>query len=99
MFLEQGRRWAAEQAPAIDFQRDPFAAREDLVGSTQAEQFRMREPMTVAKVARGIGTLFAGPDYTTDPCPRIRGNLANLNTGGDRALVDEEVRRLRRLCQ
>jgi hypothetical protein len=60
---------------------------------------RMREPMTVAKVARGIDTLFASPDYSTDPCPRIHANLANLNTGGDRALVDEEVRRLRRLCQ
>lgn len=99
VFLEQGRRWAAEQVPAIDFKRGPLTDREDLVAINKADQFHMREPMSVARVASGIGKLFGGPDYTTNPCPQIRANLANLNTGGDRALVDEEVRRLKRLCQ
>lgn len=97
--LEQARRWAEAQAPIGDFSRDPLAGRQYLVAGIKADRFRMREAITAAQVVRGIGTLFGGPAYTTDPCPRVRENLANLGTGSEHALVDEEVRRLRRLCQ
>lgn len=99
VFIEQGRRWAEAQAPIGDFSRNPFARREDLVAAVKADRFRMREAITPDRVVRQIAVLFGGPGYTTDPCPRVRGNLANLTTGTDRNLVEEEVRRLRRLCQ
>ncbi len=98
-FLEQGRRWAEDAAPIGDFRRDPLAAREDLVGVPKADRFRMRAQVTPERVLQNVGVLFGGAGYTTDPCPRVRRNLANLATGTDRALVDEEVRRHRRFCE
>ncbi len=53
---------------------------------------------TPERVVQAVGVVFGGAGYTTDPCPRVRRNLANLATGTDRALVDEEVRRHRRFC-
>jgi hypothetical protein len=61
--------------------------------------FRMRTQVTPERVAQAVGVLFGGAGYTTDPCPRVRRNLARLGTGNERELVDEEVRRLQRLCQ
>lgn len=59
----------------------------------------MRQPTTPAGVVRGIGALFGGPDYATDPCPRIRENIASQQAlGGDRALLGEEVRRQQAYC-
>jgi hypothetical protein len=99
VFLEQGRRWAADAAPVGEFRRNPLAAREDLVGLPKADRFRMRVQVTPERVLQKVGVLFGGAGYTTDPCPRVRRNLANLATGGERELVEEEVRRLRQLCQ
>ncbi len=99
VYLEQGRRWAEDAAPTGDFRRDPLAAREDLVALPKADRFRMRSPVTPERVVQAVGVLFGGTGYTTDPCPRVRRNLANLATGTDRAPVDEEVRRYRRFCQ
>lgn len=59
----------------------------------------MREPISPASVVAGIGKLLGGPGYTTDPCPRIRDNIANLATGGPSELLDEELRRDRQLCR
>lgn len=99
VFLEQGRRWAEEAAPIGDFSKEPLAVREDLVALPKADRFRMRTAVTPEAVVKAVGVLFGGAGYTTDPCPRVRSNLANLGTGNERELVDEEVRRLQRLCQ
>jgi hypothetical protein len=99
VFLEQGRRWAEDAAPIGDFQQEPLAAPEDLVALPKADRFRMRTQVTPERMAQAVGVLFGGAGYTTDPCPRVRRNLARLGTGNERELVDEEVRRLQRLCQ
>jgi hypothetical protein len=99
VFLQQGRRLAEEAAPIGDFARDPFAERSDLMATPRTDRFRVKTQVTPELVAQAVGVLFGGAGYTTDPCPRVRSNLANLGTGNERELVDEEVRRLRRLCQ
>ena len=58
----------------------------------------MRDPVTVADVANAISQLMGGPGYTTDPCPRVRQNIGALGSGGRSELLDEELRRLRKLC-
>lgn len=56
-------------------------------------------PHAPAAVVESIGRLVGGPDYTTDPCPQVRRNLAGLAPDGDSDLLREEIRRLRQLCQ
>jgi hypothetical protein len=99
VFLEQGRRWVEDAAPIGNFQSNPLAVREDLIALPRTDRFRMRDPVTPERVVQAVGVLFGGADYSTDPCPRVRRNLANLATGSDRALVEEEVRRHRQFCQ
>ncbi|MEZ0469067.1 hypothetical protein [Luteimonas salinilitoris] len=95
--LEQGRRWAGTQAGGHDFRRDPL--RPAAPAAQAPERFRMRPPPSPAAVVEHIGRLVGGSGYTTDPCPQVRRNLAGLAPGGDSALLQEELRRLRQLCQ
>ncbi|VXA91692.1 conserved hypothetical protein [Luteimonas sp. 9C] len=91
--LEQAGTWARQQAPAADFVRDPLRHR----ASPAADgRFAMREPVSVEDVVIAVGSLFGGGP--SDPCPRIRRNLAALGTGGDAALTAEELRRLQQYC-
>lgn len=99
VFLEQGRQLARAQAGAHDFVQDPFANRRHALSDAGGGRFRMREPMSAAKVVAGIGQLFGGAGYEIDPCPRIRRNIAALGTGGDSELLQEEFRRQRQFCQ
>ncbi|WP_407352949.1 hypothetical protein [Luteimonas sp. R10] len=95
--LEQGRRWADAQAGGHDFRPDPL--RPVNPAARAPDRFRMRPPPSPAAVVESIGRLLGGPGYTTDPCPQIRRNLAHLAPGGDGELLQEELRRLRQLCQ
>lgn len=95
--LEQGRDWAGAQAGTHDFRRDPL--RPAGPPARAPERFRMTPPPSPAQVLESIGQMVNGPGYEADPCPRVRRNLAGLAPGGDSALVQEEIRRLRRLCQ
>jgi len=99
---QQARESADRQAPseAPDFAADPLRSRRArLPGGTQAQKFRMREPVTPAKVAGLIGQLFGGPG---DPCPRVRANISGLLTATsdhDRELLTEELRQFRDYCR
>lgn len=90
---EQARQFARGQLPAGAFDQDPLrhrpAARAD-------GRFAVREPVSPEDVVIAIGTLFGGGP--TDPCPRIRRNLANADMAEGRELAEEEIRRLRRNC-
>lgn len=99
VFIDQGRQFARTQADAHDFVQDPFANRRHALSDVRGGGFRMREAVTPAKVLAGIGQLFGGPGYETDPCPRIRRNIAALGPGGDSELLQEEFRRQRQFCQ
>ena len=91
--LEQAGNWARQQAPAADFSRDPLQHRPMPAADGR---FAMREPVSVEDVVIAVGKLFGGGP--SDPCPRIRRNIANLGTGGDAELISEEIRRLQQAC-
>lgn len=91
--LEQASDWARQQAPAADFARDPLRHRAPPAADGR---FAMRDPVSVEDVVIAVGKLFGGGP--SDPCPRIRRNLANLGTGGDAELTAKEVRRLQQYC-
>ncbi len=91
--LEQAGDWARQQAPAADFSHDPLQHRPMPAADGR---FAMREPVSVEDVVIAVGKLFGGGP--SDPCPRIRRNIANLGTGGDAELISEEIRRLQQAC-
>ncbi|MCD9127422.1 hypothetical protein [Luteimonas fraxinea] len=91
--LEQAGEWARQQAPAADFSRDPLQHRPPPAADGR---FAMRDPVSVEDVVIAVGKLFGGGP--SDPCPRIRRNIANLGTGGDAELTAEEIRRLQQYC-
>ncbi|TKS53016.1 hypothetical protein E4582_12485 [Luteimonas yindakuii] len=92
--MRQAQAWSQRQPLRAEFVPDPLRHRE----AAPDGRFAMRDPVSVADVARGIGQLFGGPGYTTDPCPRVRRNIGALGSGGNSELLDEELRRLRTLC-
>ncbi len=98
VFIEQARRLPAPGDDADAFGPDPLAHRPAQLPGVQADTFRMRKPMSTERVLRFIGGLVAGPGYSTDPCPRIAGNIQVLSQEGDSALLQEELRRKRALC-
>ena len=98
VFIEQGARLLEPSRDSGDFARDPLVHRDARLPGREAQTFRMREPLSPARVLRGIGVVFGGGDYTTDPCPRIRENIAGLGPGGDGTLLQEELRRLKAYC-
>lgn len=91
--LQQAGDWARQQAPASDFATDPLRHRD---APRRDGRFAMRDPVSAEDVVLAVGKLFGGGP--SDPCPRIRRNIANLGDGGDRELLAEELRRLQRSC-
>lgn len=80
-YLAQGAVWAAESAPATDFQPGLMASRVPrLPGGASGGRFHMREPPSPQRRLQAIGRMLAGPDYTTDPCPRMHDNVHGLLT-------------------
>jgi hypothetical protein len=99
VFIEQGSEWVQQQHRPDDFARNPLTHRTVPRAEPRRDRFVMREAITPASVVASIGKLLGGPDYMTDPCPRIRDNITNLATGGPSELLDEELRRDRQLCR
>ena len=97
--LEQGRNQAREQA-APSFAADPFRSRRpQLPGGDRRGSFRMREPLSAARVVGFIGKAFGDPG---PPCPRIQARISGLLTATsdrERELLDEELRRDREYCR
>lgn len=97
--LEQGRERAREQA-APSFAADPLRSRRaQLPGGDRRGGFRMREPLSAAKVVGFIGKAFGDPG---PPCPRIRARISGLLTATsdhERELLEEELRRDREYCR
>lgn len=91
--LDQAAQWARAQAPATDFAHDPLRQRPP---PRRDGRFAMREPISTEDVVIAVGKLFGGGP--SDPCPRIRRNLADLGTGGNAELRSEEIRRLQQFC-
>lgn len=90
---DQARALARDAAAPGGFDPDPLRHRP----APRADgRFAMRDPLSAQDVVNGIGALFGGGP--SDPCPRIRQNLANANMGAGRELAEEEIRRLRRNC-
>ena len=97
--LEQGRERAREQA-APSFAADPLRSRRpQLPGGDRRSSFRMREPLTAARVVGFIGKAFGDPG---PPCPRIQARISGLLTATsdhERELLEEELRRDRDYCR
>lgn len=97
--LEQGREWAREQA-APSFAANPLRSRRaQLPGGDRRGGFRMREPLTAARVVGFIGKAFGDPG---PPCPRIQARISGLLTATsdhERELLEEELRRDREYCR
>ena len=95
---ESADRETGSDAP--DFAADPLHSRRArLPGGTRADRFRMREPVSPARVLSAIGQLFGGPG---DPCPRVHRNISGLLTATSdhaRELLSEELRQYRDYCQ
>lgn len=93
-----------ETAPALDFQPALTASRiPPLTGGANGGRFRMREPTSPKQtLEKTIGWLFAGPDYTTDPCPQIHDNVYGLlpdTSDEGRRRLAWELREYRERCR
>jgi hypothetical protein len=99
IFLEQGRQLSgARDGDVALFAPDPLAHRRPKLPGPGDDRFRMRAPPSIRGALLRIGAMAGGPGYTTDPCPRVAGNIDELSQLGDSALLQEELRRKRDLC-
>ena len=97
VLLQQVRRAAAAQVE--DFSRSPFANRPTQLPGRPADTFRMREPLTAARVVAGIGTLFGGSDYSEDACPELHRQVAQLGLTDSNADRRHALELAQALCQ
>lgn len=80
--------------------RDRFADRPARLPQADAGRFRMRTPLTVARVVEAVSAeLFYPPGYEADPCPRNRRNIAGLLAAGDSPRLQLELEFERRHCR
>lgn len=102
-YLAQGAAWAAETAPATNFQPGLTASRiPRLPGGAPGGRFHMREPPSPQRTLQAIGRMLAGPDYTTDPCPRMHDNVHGLlpdTSDEGRRRLAWELREYRERCR
>ena len=90
------RRQAASTAPAVDV----FADRPARLPQADAGRFRMRDPLTPAKVVAWLGSHTLAPSgYERDPCPRNRRNIAGLLAAGDSPRLQLELAFEREHCR
>ena len=84
-------------APA--FQVDPLRSRRaHLPGGERPDAFRMKEPLSPARMLAVVARTFGDKD----PCPNIRSRVSGLlasTSDHDRELLQEELRRDRAYCQ
>jgi hypothetical protein len=98
--LEQARamarRQAASTAPAVDV----FADRPAHLPQADAGRFRMRDPLTPARVVAWLGSHTLAPNgYERDPRPRNRRNIAGLLAAGDSPRLQLELAFEREHCR
>lgn len=97
--LEQGRAWVRQPQATNDFSTDPLRSRRaQLPGGERAGSFRMKEPMSPARALENVAKFFGDPG---PPCPRAQARLQGLLTATsdkERALLQEELRRVRQFC-
>ena len=90
--------WTRAHA-APSFQADPLRSRRaHLPGGERADAFRMKEPMSPARMLTAIARTFGDKD----PCPNIRSRVSGLlasTSDHDRELLQEELRRDRAYCR
>jgi hypothetical protein len=99
VFIEQARQLSGTRAGGdTSFAPDPLAHRRAKLPGTGDDRFRMRAPPSIRGALLRIGAMAGGPGYTTDPCPRVAGNIDALSQLGDSELLQEELRRKRELC-
>lgn len=95
--LDRARQTIHAQGEPLDFRPDPLGPRRNAMTARNRMGLRMREPMSTKRVLEGIGQLFGGGP--ADPCPNIRNNIQRIGLQGDSALLQEELRRLRQMCE
>jgi hypothetical protein len=98
--LEQARalvrRQGAPGAPAMA----AFADRPARLPQADAGRFRMRDPMSPARVVAWLGSHTLAPrGYERDPCPRNRRNIGGLLAAGDSSRLQLELEFERRHCR
>lgn len=98
--LQQGQGWARGPSQAgTDFTPNPLHSRRaQLPGGDRGDAFRMRQPMSPARVMQAVAGLFGDPG---PPCPRVQARVQGLLTATsdkERALLEEELRRERQFC-
>lgn len=98
VFIEQARQLSGTEGDDALFAPDPLAHRRANLPGPDSERFRMRNPPSIRGTLLKIGAMVGGPGYTTDPCPRVASNIGELSQLGDNALLQEELRRKRALC-
>ena len=98
VFIEQGKQWAAAQAPIEFSAQRKLGERNNPLPATASGRFRMRPPPSPHAVLQKIGAMFGGADYAAGPCPQIEQNIAALAARGESLLLAEELRRERANC-
>jgi hypothetical protein len=98
--LEQARALVRQQgapgAPAMA----AFADRPARLPQADAGRFRMRDPMSPARVVAWLGSHTLAPRaYERDPCPRNRRNIGGLLAAGDSSRLQLELEFERRHCR
>jgi hypothetical protein len=98
--LEQARALVRQQgapgAPAMA----AFADRPARLPQADAGRFRMRDPMSPARVVAWLGSHTLAPrGYERDPCPRNRRNIGGLLAAGDSSRLQLELEFERRHCR
>jgi hypothetical protein len=98
--LEQARALARQQAAATAPAADIFADRPARLPRADAGRFRMRKPLSVARVVEAVSAeLFYPPGYEADPCPRNRRNIAGLLAARDSPRLQLELAFEREHCR
>jgi hypothetical protein len=96
----QARTQARERAAATAPATDAFADRPARLPQADAGRFRMRDPLTPARVVAWLGSHTLAPrGYERDPCPRNRRNIDGLLAAGDSPRLQLELEFEREHCR
>lgn len=99
--LEQARDMGQQRDEAAsNFRNDPFADRPARLPTADANRFRMRDPITPARVLAWVGQHVTSPaGYEKDPCPRNKRNIEGMLAQGDSSRLQMELEFERRHCR
>jgi hypothetical protein len=98
--LEQARALVRQQGAPGTPAMAAFADRPAQLPQADAGRFRMRDPMSPARVVAWLGSHPLAPrGYERDPCPRNRRNIGGLLAAGDSTRLQLELEFERRHCR